>query len=64
MAARPRDEGAHFTGSRGEGRQKWLKRRERWKRREAAESGAAQAGETGRCVRNGTPAASDAAGAR
>ncbi|MCA8004330.1 hypothetical protein [Burkholderia cenocepacia] len=36
LAARPRDEGAHFTGSRGEGRQKWLKRRERWKRREAA----------------------------
>nr|WP_240465885.1 hypothetical protein [Burkholderia cenocepacia] len=64
MAARPRDEGAHFTGSRGEGRQKWLKRRERWKRREAAESGAAQAGDTGRCVRNGTPAASHAAGAR
>ncbi|HHT8900812.1 TPA: hypothetical protein ACT5CR_000378 [Burkholderia cenocepacia] len=64
LAARPRDEGAHFTGSRGEGRQKWLKRRERWKRREATGSGAGQARETGRCVRNGTPAASHAAGAR
>ncbi|WP_256941225.1 MULTISPECIES: hypothetical protein [Burkholderia] len=26
LAARPRDEGAHFTGSDGTGRQKWLKR--------------------------------------
>ncbi len=31
---------------------------------ETTESGAAQAGETGRCVRNGTPAVSHAAGAR
>ncbi|WP_282962698.1 MULTISPECIES: hypothetical protein [Burkholderia cepacia complex] len=29
LAARPCGEGAHFTGSRGTGRQKWLKRRER-----------------------------------
>nr|WP_256979342.1 hypothetical protein [Burkholderia sp. AU33423] len=26
LAARPRDEGAHFTGSGGAGRKKWLKR--------------------------------------
>ncbi|MCI3970311.1 MULTISPECIES: hypothetical protein [Burkholderia] len=28
LAARPRDEGAHFTGSGGTGRKKWLKREE------------------------------------
>ncbi|WP_256990405.1 hypothetical protein [Burkholderia sp. HI2714] len=26
LVARPRDEGAHFTGSGGAGRKKWLKR--------------------------------------
>ncbi|EMN5130005.1 MULTISPECIES: hypothetical protein [Burkholderia] len=28
LAARPRDEGAHFTGSGGTSRKKWLKREE------------------------------------
>jgi len=58
LAARPRGEGAHFTGSGGAGRKKWLKR-EREVRTTPADAYATACGN----VQDGTRGVSSVAGA-